>query len=78
MNHANNAHIFHLFLATITLVLFTAIAALVIVAWIPVLPEAIAADIGQGKDLSQYMQLHESWHYSARLHDPLALAYCVK
>lgn len=78
MSHANNSHIFHLFLAAITLVLFTTMAAIAIVAWIPILPEAIAADIGRSQDLSQYMFLHESLHYSARLPDQLALAYCVK
>lgn len=78
MDHANNPHIFRLFLAALTLVLFTIAAAVIIVAWISTVPEAFAVEIGQGQAIGPYMVWHQSWHYSASLYDPLALASCSK
>ncbi|MNR97525.1 hypothetical protein D3C72_287040 [compost metagenome] len=79
MHHANNHHLFRLLLTALTLVLFTVGAAVIIVAWISTVPEAFALDLGQQDQvLMPYMMWHQSWHYSAPLHDPLALAYCPK
>ncbi|MBF8176595.1 MAG: hypothetical protein K2Y13_09175 [Burkholderiaceae bacterium] len=78
MEHANNSHIFRLFLAALSLVVFTTAAAVMIVAWISAVPEAYAVDLGQSQVLTPYMVWHQSWHYSASLYDPLALAYCTK
>nr|WP_041296537.1 hypothetical protein [Janthinobacterium sp. Marseille] len=78
MDQVNNPHIFRLFLAALTLVLFTIAAAVIIVAWISTIPEAFAVEMGQGQVMTPYMMWHQSWHYSASLHDPLALVYCPK
>lgn len=78
MVHANNPRMFRLFLAALTLLVFTVAAAAMIVAWISTVPEAYAVDLGQVQVLTPYMVWHQSWHYSASLYDPLALAYCSK
>ncbi|RQO36175.1 hypothetical protein DBR37_07560 [Herminiimonas sp. KBW02] len=78
MEHADNPHIFRLFLTALSLVVFTIAAAIAIVAWISAVPEAYAVDLGQAQTLTPYMVWHQSWHYSASLYDPLTLAYCPK
>lgn len=50
-------------LASSMLLLFTLVAAIGIVVWTPLIPEAIAVDLGNGKNsFSEYVILHESWH----------------
>lgn len=78
MEHANDPPMFRLFLAALSLLVFTVAAAVMIVAWISTVPEAYAVDLGQVQSLTPYMAWHQSWHYSASLFDPLALAYCPK
>lgn len=78
MVHANNPPMFRLFLAVLTLLVFTVAAAAMIVAWISAVPEAYAVDLVQAQSLTPYIGWHQSWHYSASLYDPLALAYCSK
>ncbi len=78
MVHANNPPMFRLFLVALMLLVFTVAAAVMIVAWISVVPEAYAVDLVQAQSLTPYMVWHQSWHYSASLYDPLALAYCPK
>lgn len=52
---------FRLFLMSVILVTFTLAASIGIIAWVPLLPEAVAVDIGNA-DFSEYIVLHESWH----------------
>lgn len=52
-----------LFLASSMLLAFTLVAAVGIVAWGPLIPEAIAVELGhQTTPFSDYVILHESWH----------------
>lgn len=53
---------FRLFLMSAILVAFTLAAAVGIIAWVPLLPEAVAVDIGNRSDYAEYIVLHESWH----------------
>ncbi len=55
-----------LFQATGMLVFFTAAAAVIIIAWGPLIPEAIAVDLPPSRpSFSAYIALHESWHMAA-------------
>ena len=52
-----------LFLASSILLVFTFVAAVVIVAWGPLIPEAAAVNLDRKKTpFSDYVILHESWH----------------
>lgn len=52
-----------LFFASSILLAFTLVAAIVIVSWGPLIPEAIAVELGHEKtSFSDYVILHESWH----------------
>lgn len=53
---------FRLFLMSGILVAFTLAAAIGIIVWVPLLPEAAAVDIGNRADFAEYIVLHESWH----------------
>jgi hypothetical protein len=68
--------------SSIVVVLFTAAATIFIVAWLPILPEAMAVDMNRANsnDFDSYIALHqtESWHYTAMLHEPVAIAYCAR
>lgn len=79
---ASKSHFMGMFWASIVIILFTVTATVIIVAWSPVLPEAIAVDINRDAtdNFSQYMALHEteSWHYTAALSDAAAIAYCPR
>ena len=55
MVHANNPPMFRLFLAALTLLVFTVAAAAMIVAWISAVPEAYAVDLVQAQSLTPYI-----------------------
>lgn len=78
MDHVHYPHIFRLFVATVTLVVFTILAAVVIVAWISAVPEAFAVEIGQSQVQAPYLAWHQSWHYSAAWYDSLSQLDCAK
>ena len=79
---AGKSHFMGLILASIVIVFFTVAATIVIVAWPPILPEALAVDMNrdanniarQSNDFLPYVALHEteSWHYTAVLNDAIA------
>ena len=79
---ASKSHFMGMVWASIVIILFTVTATVIIVAWSPVLPEAIAVDINRDAtdNFSQYMALHEteSWHYTAALSDAAVIAYCPR
>ncbi len=85
---ASKSHFMSLILASIVIVCFTVAATIVIVTWSPILHEALAVDMNrdanniakQMSDFSPYVALHqtESWHYTAVLREPVAIAYCPK
>lgn len=81
--NASRSHFMSLIWASIAIVFFTVAAAIVIVAWSPLLPEANATDMNRyasktTNDFSPYIALHqtESWHYAAVLREPAAITYC--
>jgi hypothetical protein len=58
-----------LFLVSGMLLAFTLVSAVVIIAWGPLLPEAVAVNLDRGKTpFSEYVILHESWHSIAASH----------
>jgi hypothetical protein len=78
---ASRSHFMGLVWASVIIVLFTLVATIMIISWSPLIPEAVAVDVMQGtQDFSPYMRLHEaeSWHYTAALNDPLAIAHCPR
>lgn len=78
---AGKSHFMGLVWASIAIVLFTLAATVIIVSWSPLIPEASAVDMMQVTDgFSPYIRLHEaeSWHYTAALNDPLAIAHCPR
>lgn len=78
---ARKSHFMGLVSASIIIVLFTLAATLIIVSWSPLVPEAIAVDMMPATEyFSAYIRLHEaeSWHYTAALNDPLAIAHCPR
>ncbi len=79
---ANKSYFINLFWTSMAIILFSAAATVIIVAWSPMLPEAIAVSIHQNgvDDLLPYRVLHEaeSWHYTVALNQPNSIAYCLK
>lgn len=52
-----------LVVASSMLIAFTLVSAVVITAWGPLVPEAVAVGLDRGKTpFSEYVILHESWH----------------
>jgi hypothetical protein len=52
-----------LFLVSSLLLAFTLLSSVTIIAWGPLLPEAVAVNLDRGKTpFSEYVILHESWH----------------
>lgn len=64
-NSNENGKSIQLFLATCLLVAFTVTAVGLIIAWVPLLPEAIAVDIKNPGIFSDYIGWHHSWHTMA-------------
>lgn len=62
MEYGKEAVSLRLFLMTGLLVMFTLMSALAIIAWVPFMPEAVAVDLDNAPDFSEYVALHESWH----------------
>ncbi len=88
---ASKSHFMGMFWASIVIVFFSVVATIIIVTWSPMLPEAIAVDMNRDAnnvtdvikathDFSPYVALHdtESWHFTAALHDPMAIAHCPR
>lgn len=59
--NAGRAKPFRLFLMSGILVAFTLVAVIGIIAWVPLIPEAVAVD-ATNAEFSEYIVLHESWH----------------
>ena len=64
-NSDKNSESIKLFLTTCLLVAFTVTAVGLIIAWVPLLPEAIAVDIKNPGIFSDYIGWHHSWHTMA-------------
>lgn len=88
---ASESHFIGLVWASIVIVFFSVVATIIIVTWSSMLPEAIAVDMNRDtnkvtdvikatNDFSPYVALHEteSWHFTAALHDPIAIAHCPR
>lgn len=80
---ASKSHSMSRMWASIVIVIFTAAATIMIVAWSPMLPEALAVEMHDDdssamSDFSAYAVLHEteSWHYTAVLNELIAIAHC--
>lgn len=69
-----------LILVASLLVLFTVVAVIVIVAWVPFLPEAAAVNIdpAQIDGWMEYAYLHQSWHSLAALHGAPLPVSCAR
>ncbi|CAL61419.1 hypothetical protein HEAR1244 [Herminiimonas arsenicoxydans] len=82
---ASKSHFRGLIWASIAIVVFAAVAILMIVIWSPLLPEATAVDMSRDDanatyDFLPYIALHqtESWRYTVALNDLVAIAYCSR